>query len=234
MATDFGNSGKAEEYSIGVAAEELTLKPVVMKVIGDVRGRRVLDLGCGDGRYSVALAEKGAIVKAIDPSAHQINIARKKNSHNNVHYIVLDGSGMPGIMTGSMDMVLMNMVVPDIREEGTLLDVLSEAARVLKGGGRMIISNTHPLYLSPDQDPSDRPLTFRAEDYFMEGHVYRAEARLKNGKRIKFIETHFSLSFLSEKLEEAGFLIKRIHESRILPERKMCLPKYIILECVKK
>ncbi|HET7011565.1 MAG TPA: class I SAM-dependent methyltransferase [Anaerolineales bacterium] len=41
------------------------------------RGKRVLEVGCGDGRLSVRLARLGAIVVAIDPESSLIRIARR-------------------------------------------------------------------------------------------------------------------------------------------------------------
>ena len=47
-----------------------------LKECGDVRGKRILDVGCGSGRISVPLAERGAIVVGIDYSLSMLNLAR--------------------------------------------------------------------------------------------------------------------------------------------------------------
>ena len=57
-----------------VALEE----PVTLELIGDVRGQRVLDLGCGTGRYCVLLARRGASVVGIDPSSAMLEQAKRK------------------------------------------------------------------------------------------------------------------------------------------------------------
>ena len=46
--------------------------------LGDVRGRRVLDLGCGTGRHAIPLAAAGAVVTAVDFSEQMLAAARRK------------------------------------------------------------------------------------------------------------------------------------------------------------
>jgi 2-polyprenyl-3-methyl-5-hydroxy-6-metoxy-1,4-benzoquinol methylase len=54
------------------------LQPRMLDMAGDVSGRRVLDLGCGEGAYSRALVRRGARVTGIDGSARLIEIARRR------------------------------------------------------------------------------------------------------------------------------------------------------------
>ena len=49
---------------------------ITLKECGDVRGKRILDVGCGSGRISVPLAERGAVVVGIDYSLSMLNLAR--------------------------------------------------------------------------------------------------------------------------------------------------------------
>ena len=52
------------------------LMPHTFRLLGDVRLRRVLDLGCGEGGYSRELARRGAKVTGVDGSARLIEVAR--------------------------------------------------------------------------------------------------------------------------------------------------------------
>ena len=53
---------------IGATTERLE-RQLILELVGDVGGRRVLDVGCGDGEFAVALTKRGAIVTGIDASA---------------------------------------------------------------------------------------------------------------------------------------------------------------------
>src|SRR5208337_3834007 len=57
-----------------IALEE----PQVDRLLGEVRGLAVLDVGCGTGRHAIRLAGAGAIVQALDFSAGMLEQARKK------------------------------------------------------------------------------------------------------------------------------------------------------------
>lgn len=48
-----------------------------MAACGDVQGKRILDIGCGSGRYAVALAERGAEVLGIDFASNMLTLAHE-------------------------------------------------------------------------------------------------------------------------------------------------------------
>jgi len=223
----------AKKFSEGILADELGYKPVILKVIGNVKGKIVLDLGCGNGKYSIILAKRGANVIAIDKSKHQIEIAKKRNSHHKIKYSVVDGANLSEIKNESIDVIFMNFIIPDIEGKRKLIKIFSETMRVLKPNGRLIFSTIHPLYLSPDQDPYDRPTDFKKKNYFKEGYIYKSRAITTKGKKIVFDETHFSLAFLSKVLKRSGFIIEQIFESKQVPKLGMYLPKCIIFKAIK-
>jgi len=220
-----------EIYAEGVTSEELTLRPVILKMAGKVRGQNVLDIGCGDGRYSELFARSGASVIATDLSAPGIEIARKKHAHQNIRYSVGDVSAADA-EPGSMNLVLANMVVPSIGSVEKLDELFAQARKMLRPDGRFIVSVLHPLILSPNQDDSDRPVNFNPVNYFNEGSPYRSEAKTNAGNTMVFNEAHFSLTKISELLQKSGFLIKSLVESKQIPEKGMLLPKYLAFECV--
>ncbi len=53
--------------------------PATFKLLGDVKNKKLLDIGCGSGIYAKQLSRKGAIVKGFDVSAKMLAIARKNN-----------------------------------------------------------------------------------------------------------------------------------------------------------
>ncbi|NTU74068.1 class I SAM-dependent methyltransferase [Candidatus Roizmanbacteria bacterium] len=59
------------------ASNDITELPAVLKLLGDIRGKRVLDLGCGLGKHSKAFSKRGAIVTGIDVSENMLDICKK-------------------------------------------------------------------------------------------------------------------------------------------------------------
>jgi 2-polyprenyl-6-hydroxyphenyl methylase/3-demethylubiquinone-9 3-methyltransferase len=102
-------------------------------VVGDWRGKSVLDLGCGGGFMSEALAQRGAHVIGVDPSAPAIAIARKHAEASGfaIDYRIGAGEGLR-LAANSIDIV----VCVDVLEHVENLDcVIDEIRRVLKPGG---------------------------------------------------------------------------------------------------
>jgi ubiquinone/menaquinone biosynthesis C-methylase UbiE len=120
-----------------VALEE----PVVREALGDVAGLAVLDLGCGTGRHSLWLARAGAAVTATDFSAGMLDEARRKPGAETVRFLVHDLHEPLPFVGGSFDRVVSGLVLEHLRELGAFF---AEAHRVLRPGGRAVVSAMHP------------------------------------------------------------------------------------------
>ena len=121
------------------------IDPMMLKVVGNSRGKEVLDLGCGNGYLSRRLARRGASVTAVDASLRMIRNAKRHDLKNSakVNYIRSDASRLKGIGSGRFDLVVANMSLMDIADaEGAI----GEAARVLKRGGRFVASICHQCF----------------------------------------------------------------------------------------
>ena len=115
------------------------------KVI-DWRGKAVLDLGCGGGFMSEALARRGASVTGIDPAAPAIAIAQRHAATGNlaIRYLVASGERLP-LPDQSMD----HVVCVDVLEHvGDLGQVLDEIRRVLRPGGMLAFDTINRNFLA--------------------------------------------------------------------------------------
>ena len=120
-----------------IAIEE----PVVREAIGDVAGLEVLDLGCGTGRHSLWLASAGATVTGVDFSEGMLEEARAKPGAEAVRFLVHDLARPLPFAAGSFDLVVSGLVL----EHLAALDAFfAEARRVLRPGGRAVVSAMHP------------------------------------------------------------------------------------------
>jgi ubiquinone/menaquinone biosynthesis C-methylase UbiE len=116
-------------------------EPVVRSAVGDVRGLAVLDLGCGTGRHSLWLAAAGATVTAVDFSDGMLAEARKKPGADAVRWLAHDLHQSLPFPDGSFDLVVSGLVLEHLHE---LDGFFAEARRVLKAGGRAVVSAMHP------------------------------------------------------------------------------------------
>ena len=128
-------------------------RPAVLALLGEVAGLRVLDAGCGGGAHAEELLRRGADVVGLDTSASLLDIARRRlGADVELHHGDL-AEPLP-FEDGSFDLVLASLVLHYLEHwEPTL----GELARVLRPGGRIVVSTHHPFM---DHAASG------AEDYF--------------------------------------------------------------------
>lgn len=67
--------------------------PTTLKLLGNVKGKKILDLGCGTGIYAKILRKRGARVKGIDVSSKEIEIAREQNP--GIEFIIGNAEKLP-------------------------------------------------------------------------------------------------------------------------------------------
>ena len=123
-----------------ILLEERFLPPL----LGDVRGRDVLDVGCGTGRHSVRLAAAGARVTAMDFSDEMVACARRKPLWDSVRFITHDLAEPFPFERETFDIVLNCLVLEHIAD---LAALLREMRRVCRAGGFVLISAMHPAML---------------------------------------------------------------------------------------
>jgi malonyl-CoA O-methyltransferase len=115
--------------------------PAVRAAVGDPRGLAALDLGCGTGRHTLWLAAAGATVTAVDFSDGMLAAARSKPGAEAVRFVAHDLHRPLPFPDAAFDLVVSGLVLEHLRE---LDDFFAEARRVLKPGGRAVVSAMHP------------------------------------------------------------------------------------------
>lgn len=106
----------------------------------------VLDIGCGVGRMTRALAVRAARVLAMDVSGEMLARAREQNSHlTSVDWIHGDGRSLRPVGDAAVDGCFSWVVFQHIPDEETIFDYVREMARVLKPGGWAVFqASTNP------------------------------------------------------------------------------------------
>jgi SAM-dependent methyltransferase len=116
-------------------------RPAMLALAGDVAGRRILDAGCGAGALFAALRDRGAVVTGIDKSARMVELARRRLGDDADLQVAALGSPLP-FPDDTFDDVTASLVLHYLEDWGP---PLAELRRVLKPGGRLIVSVDHPF-----------------------------------------------------------------------------------------
>ena len=116
-------------------------RPAILALAGDVTGRRILDAGCGSGPLFAALRDRGAIVTGFDASTGMLEQARRRLGDGAALQVAALGSPLP-FPDGAFDDVIASLVLHYLEDWGP---ALAELRRVLKPGGRLIVSVDHPF-----------------------------------------------------------------------------------------
>lgn len=116
------------------------LQQAVLKVIGNIKNLMIIDVGCGTGHFSSALAKENFLV-GLDLSLHMLLAAQKKGFQP----IQASATALP-LACNSFDLVLANSIIQCI---ACAEKFLTELVRVCAPGGRIIISafNSQNIFL---------------------------------------------------------------------------------------
>jgi len=121
---------------LGTLTEQTELR-LVFDLAGSVAGKRVLDVGTGDGAYAIEAAVRDAEVTAIDSSAVMLDAARSRAARRGVSLRLQEGrvENLP-FDAACFDVVLAVTVLCFVDDVGS---AFRELARVLAPGGRLVV-----------------------------------------------------------------------------------------------
>ena len=144
---------------------EKVLLPNLLRLVDGNTGERILELACGQGYFTRALAKTGAHVEGIDIAPELIAIAQKESPE--IPFYVGSADDLSQFKNASFDKVLMSLAIQNIENvEG----VVMEAFRILKPGGAFHIAMNHPAFRIPKQsswvyDDKKKVQTRRVDQY---------------------------------------------------------------------
>ena len=198
--------------------------PAFFRMLPAVGGLLGLDIGCGEGHNTRLLAERGARVTAIDIADVFIAHAKRveEQAPLGINYRVASAIELP-FADGAFDFATGFMSFMDVPEADR---GLQEAYRVLKPGGFLQFSITHPCFDTPHRrnlrDATGKTYAIEVGDYFrnLEGEVIEwlfgaAPPEATQGLP-KFKTPRFTRTFSQwlNLLIETGFLLERVEEPR--------------------
>ncbi len=176
-----------------------------LKLLGNIKGKKILEIGCGGGQCSIAFAKQGAICTGIDISTEQLKYAKflaKKNKVN-VKFIKGDIQTLKGIKSNSYDIVFSAFAlhyVPNI------MKCFKEVYRVLKKNGLFVFSFDNPFY------DTISPKTLKIERSYNKTGKYEKIEKWPDGAKRKFVMYYRKVSDIFNALVESNFFVENIIE----------------------
>ncbi len=130
----------------GDFAKRHLINPVLLRMLGDLRGQRVLDAGCGHGYFSRMLAARGARVTGVEPTDAMFAYSQEKEHADpqGIRYVQADLTQLPDLGNGhGFDAVVCSMVLPAIPDWKPAMRACVQA---LRPGGLFVFSVNHPAF----------------------------------------------------------------------------------------
>jgi ubiquinone/menaquinone biosynthesis C-methylase UbiE len=182
--------------------------PAILNLLGDLRWKSLIDIGCGPGAYSVEFAKRGAKVHGVDISQKMLDKARENAETVNVRLTLqkADAHSLP-YTNESFDAAILILTILNTK-------MAEEAARVLKPGGLLLFSDTHPINESKGRWEGDEMGAARiVEDYFSQD---RRGWQIKLGPKRTITTKYYTRTIEQcvDMIADAGFKILRIVEPK--------------------
>ena len=210
---------RSQELNYNNCIEE----PLMLKLIGDISGRDILDIGCGTGELSAKLAQTADFVFGIDISQKMLNVAKEKNSGPNIKYEELSMENISSL-NKKFDTAVSSLAFHYVENfEKLILDI----SKLLKKRGSLIFSQEHPMVTANKQlkdwisDPDTKNRYWPLSNYNEEGERYE-EWFINNVKKY-----HRTMSTIINTVIKSGFEIMEIAESSADSELISKDPKFL-------
>ncbi|HZN13681.1 MAG TPA: class I SAM-dependent methyltransferase [Acidimicrobiales bacterium] len=179
------------------------------RLLGDLKGKRVLELGCGGAQCSIAFAKQGAIAIGVDFSGEQLAFGRRLCEKEGVKVELhqADLADLAFLRADSIDVAFSAYALGYVEDLGR---VFRQVHRVLKTGAPLVFSLPHPAYDIIDDDDAEEPLLVR-RSYFDQTPIDYEW----NG--VGFTDYHHTLSDLFMGLTRTSYRVDTILEPEPLP-----------------
>lgn len=144
-------------------------QPAIARLLPNLHGKRVLDLGCGCGGNCMDFVRRGAhCVVGVDISEKMLDVARREASDSHIEYRCMDMTDLPRI--GEVfDLVYSSLAFHYIEDfDGLLADIY----RCLSPGGILLFSQEHPMNTAEghfNYDSDGKPISYTISDYNVPG-----------------------------------------------------------------
>ena len=208
-------------------ANELLEIPHIIQMLPNIKGKNILDLGCGFGNMSRFFIENGANhVTAIDISKNMLCEARRMNFSPKIDYKILHMENITKL-DKKYDIVFSSLAVHYVSDFKKLCEDINS---LLNKNGYFVFSQEHPISTAIDH-PKKQNLEYKHVDifgkrYFLLSDYNNESKRCLNWNVDGVIKYHRSFTTIINNLIDSGFNVERIEESKPNDNATKLVAKY--------
>ncbi len=222
----------------GEVYKRFVLDPIMLKLVGPLQNKSIIELGCGNGYLGKTLvAQDPKRVIMMDISHHNLQFAKEKCDDKRLKFLQQDATQPWHVESQTTDVVYSNMMLNEIED---IAVPIQEAYRVLKKGGAFVFSVTHPawdLYVYAQQKVGvDSGKIQGLGNYFRRGFAdfmmggnNNSNPKLKYKYKKVFAVEHYQrpVSDYFNQLTSVKFIVRRLEEPEITNELLQKVPGYV-------
>ena len=191
----------------GNTPNDLLEKPYIDILLGNVEGKYILDIGCGDGSYGKALLVKGAkFYHGIDGSQNMIRLAQQHLAQQNV---LLDKKNIEtfDFPIAAFDLIFSRLAFHYVKD---LAPVFKGIYKSLKSEGIFVFSVEHPIITSCYEayHQKEKRGNWIVDNYFKSGE------RINKWIGKEVVKYHRTIAEYFQLFEETGFKVVKVEESK--------------------
>ena len=179
-------------------------KPVFMQLLPDVRGKDILDIGCGDGGFGIELLDRNcASYTGLEPAAAMATTAKSAIGERGT--IIEARAEDWTYPLAAYDCVVSRLMLHYI---GDLPRLFAQVFASLKPGGSFIFSAPHPVITASNKSTGGPRQDWIVDDYFVPGE------RVLNWMQGQVIQYHRTIEDFFGTMQGSGFQVIALRESR--------------------
>jgi SAM-dependent methyltransferase len=211
-------------------------KPVISELIGSVKGKHILDLGCGDAAFGAELLAAGCqSYQGLDASQQLVQEARRNlhaGSANIIHAKIEDWD----YPVERYDLIISRLALHYVLD---LDNTFEQVYKSLKPAGQFVFSIVHPVITSSDKSRAGGGIRYDwiVDDYFSSGprKVYFMGEYVRQYHRTieslfrSLLNAHFEI----EQLREASPQLEHFEDEKLF-ERRQRIPLFLIFSARKR